>query len=139
MLRKLPEFLLQNRCEECDETFDKWTLLRRHKARSHRKAHKCIPCDKEFSSSMALKSHMETHGDERSVFRCSNPNCNKWYLKESNLKSHIQSYHEGTRFKCDVASCSARFSTRGAKKRHLKSVHDESKGRSLILCHSFNL
>ena len=42
---------------------------------------------------------------------------------KSNLKTHIESIHEGKTFKCDI--CTSNFKANHSLKMHIESVHQE--------------
>ena len=113
------------RCDLCEETFEKWSVYRKHKAKIHRKDYKCEICFKEFKTKNNIRTHLATHDQERDVFRCHYPMCKRWYVFEKNLKMHISDYHELGRFSCPVEGCNARFKSRTSKGRHIKKNHTE--------------
>ena len=116
------------RCDLCDKTFEKWSLLRTHKARDHLKSLKCQACSKELPSQRALKSHLSNeHSEERSVFVCPKKMCNRLYFYEKNLQHHIKTYHDGKRLPCTFEGCHEKFVSRGTRKRHLKLAHTGEK------------
>ena len=62
-------------CKLCPLKFQKWTELRSHISKDHKKVHKCSVCHKKFDLRANLKSHFSTHEDERTVFHCPYPMC----------------------------------------------------------------
>lgn len=55
------------KCDECDQSFRRFTNLTRHKKTVHRgvRSHACKQCDKCYSSKQGLKKHMVVHMDVR--------------------------------------------------------------------------
>ena len=68
-------------------------------------------CEKEFSN-----HKVEKHP------KCDV--CNSVFKSEQNLKSHIQSVHEGKKpFKCNI--CDASFTRKATVNSHIASVHEK--------------
>ena len=56
---------------------------------------------------------------ELKMFKCDQ--CNKSYISESGLKSHIEIVHDVLKVKCDF--CDERFESANFKRRHCTEVH----------------
>ena len=140
-------------CKQCDQSFEKWTILRKHIANEHSKDYKCNLCSEVFKSRFNFRSHQSTHQNEREAFRCQYPMCKRWYTSEKNLRWHVVDYHENGRFKCpigtyivyyinytdstfliiflsDADGCDVRLNSRASKGRHIKTCHGTSKDLS---------
>lgn len=61
-------------CDTCSKCFVSKSLLRRHLKLHFEKPHKCTKCEKSYSRSDQLRSHMNTHKDNKPNV-C--PHCNK--------------------------------------------------------------
>ncbi|XP_033743294.1 testis-specific zinc finger protein topi-like isoform X2 [Pecten maximus] len=116
------------KCDElgCNESFSKWTLLRKHKATQHALERKCPQCGKTFSTRQWLRQHMSVHSSERELFACPRDNCGRSYLNQRNLHAHIRSYHDGNRIECPYPDCHRRFTTEQKLKQH-QDVHNPNK------------
>ena len=109
------------KCPECEETFEKWTLLLKHKSSAHQMQQTCPICKKIFSHRHRLKIHMKIHSEDREVYECPREGCGRYYSEKRNLDAHIRSYHEGQRFACTHESCDRTFAFKHKMHEHLKS------------------
>lgn len=108
-------------CPECEEKFEKWTLLLKHKTSAHQVQQICAVCKKTFSHRHRLKVHMKIHSEEREVFECPREGCVRYYSEKRNLDAHIRSYHDGRRFPCMHETCKQTFAFKHKMLEHLKS------------------
>ncbi|XP_019619748.1 PREDICTED: zinc finger protein 85-like [Branchiostoma belcheri] len=91
------------RLQDCGATFDKWSVLQAHMKERHPHNTSKICIGKGINNSY----------------------CKRSYTKMSNLKTHIQSYHESRRpFSCTQQDCSKTFAHEISLRRHVKAVHD---------------
>jgi general transcription factor IIIA len=95
---------------KCGETFNRWSLILAHKKLCPETAAKCNICDKTFKEKRNLKNHIESvHLDKKLVFKCSYPDCKRFYYYKKNLKYHILNFHEkinqNQRYKCTYPKC----------------------------------
>lgn len=54
---------------------------------------------------------------------CPHPGCGASYSKQSNLNTHINNGHKGTRFVC--SECNAFYTTKAAFVKHLSNEHEQ--------------
>ncbi|XP_052282201.1 transcription factor IIIA-like [Dreissena polymorpha] len=115
-------------CSECNEKFDKWSLLLKHRKRQHLKScvHRCDKCQKSFAQKQWLTQHMVVHEAFRTVVVCPYENCNREYLDQRNLNAHVRSYHEGKKFSCDHDGCNRSFATKQKLQLH-QNIHDPNR------------
>ena len=60
----------------------------------------CAMCNKEFESTIDLKSHVLTHKNMKDPkFKCDQ--CSKMFTTKGALDRHIKGLHEGLRYSCD--------------------------------------
>lgn len=112
------------KCEQCDATFEKWTLFLAHKRTEHNNL-KCPTCDKEFPSRRSLKNHRKTHInlDDRNVFQCTFDGCTKFFFERKNMLAHYKTKHENRKFICSFENCQLELSTKQKLELHMKVVH----------------
>lgn len=79
-------------------------------------------CGKLFSRSYNFKAHMETHDSTRVYpFLCPLPDCNKKFVRKTDLQRHHQSVHMKERnFRCDF--CSRYFARKDTLRRYVKAL-----------------
>jgi hypothetical protein len=79
-------------------------------------------CGKLFSRSYNFKAHMETHDSSRIYpFPCPLPDCNKKFVRKTDLQRHHQSVHMKERnFRCEF--CSRYFARKDTLRRFVKTL-----------------
>jgi len=104
----------------CGVAFETHILLVRHQRDTHAEEFKCEHCEKVFSTKERLDQHKTKHDiTEQKLFACTE--CGKSFVKNSNLKTHIRSAHEGITFDCDI--CGSVFKHKHTLVQH-KRKHD---------------
>lgn len=121
--------------------FPTYALLQEHVRTVH--PPKCPNCSITCSTSRELRRHLEVaHGDvtldERKVFPCTEPGCDRSFTKRGNLTVHIRTVHEGEkRFACgetdlfaskkvigwDGHGCGKRYGSKLALEEHVRTAH----------------
>lgn len=107
-------------CGDCNEVFDKWSLLTDHRRSNHLPV--CAICWRPITNKRA---HMRLHQvkSECPAFACPHAPCTKSYNQRRNLQSHIRRKHlkiEPT-FQCDY--CQEFLSTKQKITQHLLKYH----------------
>ncbi|OJJ47840.1 hypothetical protein ASPZODRAFT_94756 [Penicilliopsis zonata CBS 506.65] len=122
-------------------TFPTYALLQAHVKAVH--PPQCPNCSLVCSSSRELRRHLEvTHGDvsleDRKIFPCTYPGCERSFTKKGNLTVHMRTVHEGEkRFVCgetDLSSskkvdawagpgCGKRYGSKLALEEHIRTAH----------------
>jgi uncharacterized Zn-finger protein len=91
-------------------------------------------CGKLFSRSYNYKAHLETHDDKREYpFPCMEADCNKKFVRKTDLQRHHQSVHMKERnHKCDY--CSRMFARKDTLRRYgyISKLKIESEGPQLL-------
>lgn len=125
----------------CAIAFPTYALLQAHIRTAH--PPQCPNCLITCSTSRELRRHLEvTHGDvsveERKIFPCTVPGCERSFTKKGNLTVHIRTVHEGEkRFACgetdlstskkvagwDGFGCGKRYGTKLALEEHIRTAH----------------
>ncbi|KAK5710093.1 hypothetical protein LTS12_028021 [Elasticomyces elasticus] len=140
-------------CTECSQqaaetdngmnavTFPTYAMLQAHIRVVH--PPQCPTCFITCSTSRELRRHLEiTHGnvsvEERKIFPCTVPGCERSFTKKGNLTVHVRTVHEGEkRFACgetdlstskkvtgwDGLGCGKRYGTKLALEEHIRTAH----------------
>ncbi|XP_018579459.1 transcription factor IIIA [Anoplophora glabripennis] len=120
---------------DCGSVFNRWTLFCQHRKKScsiKKIDHKCVICNKVFTTKSNLKFHSMSHIEEsqRNSYRCPYLDCNRSYKYKKNLKSHISVYHEKKndepRIKCTEEGCDVVFKSKKYLRRHILNIHNRS-------------
>ncbi|KAL2823182.1 hypothetical protein BDW59DRAFT_100083 [Aspergillus cavernicola] len=122
-------------------TFPTYSLLQAHIRTVH--PPQCPNCSVTCSTARELRRHLEVaHGnvglDDRRVFPCTVPDCDRSFTKKGNLTVHIRTVHEGEkRFVCgetDLSTskrvagwsndgCGKRYGSKLALEEHIRTAH----------------
>ncbi|KAE8147631.1 hypothetical protein BDV25DRAFT_159958 [Aspergillus avenaceus] len=122
-------------------TFPTYALLQAHIRTAH--PPQCPNCAVTCSTARELRRHLEVaHGDvtleERKVFSCVVPGCDRSFTKKGNLTVHIRTVHQGEkRFVCgetDLSNskkvegwngdgCGKRYGSKLALEEHIRTAH----------------
>lgn len=121
-------------CNSCDRTFSFKSALARHRKVVHenKKNFVCSQCGKKFGTNFDLQQHFTGHHSEVSKLERTCKFCNKTFMKERNLRMHIEAIHGEKKFICEI--CSKIFSYKSAMDRHLKVVHYKHKSHKCSVC-----
>ena len=122
-------------CKLCDKIYVRNHNFKYHFKKVHegQKVFKCASCDNEFSQPNSLIEHMRiSHGKkDEQLNKCEF--CKKLFIRDTDLKRHIHSIHEGKKdYKCEVSSKS--FSHGGDLKKHIHAVHEGNKNHKCESC-----
>ncbi|KAF2816251.1 uncharacterized protein BDZ99DRAFT_514848 [Mytilinidion resinicola] len=92
--------------------------IRRNPTTPQNANYACEICHKLFQRSYNHKAHMTTHDPLREhPHKCPYPNCQRGFVRKTDLSRHEQSVHVKTKnFKC--AACEAHFARRDTLRRH---------------------
>lgn len=122
-------------------TFPTYALLQAHLRAAH--PPRCPACPITCATSRELRRHLEVaHGDvsldERKLFPCTVPGCDRSFTKKGNLTVHIRTVHGGEkRFACgetDLSTskkvigwngdgCGKRYGSKLALEEHIRTAH----------------
>uniref|UniRef100_A0A665W1P7 PR/SET domain 15 n=1 Tax=Echeneis naucrates TaxID=173247 RepID=A0A665W1P7_ECHNA len=101
-------------------------VLKRHKAREHKRVYRCYLCNKVFQNSSNLNRHIRSHGDK--LFKCDE--CDKLFSRKESLKQHISYKHsknmpdQDYKYKCNT--CEKSFRLENALKFHNCRTDDKT-------------
>ena len=98
--KEVQDYLKLRRCDQCDKLFSNSSSLKSHLlVHSGENPFVCDQCDQSFSRATHLKRHKYSHTEEKQ-FGCDK--CKKRFSERATLKSHILTHKEFARcLKCD--------------------------------------
>ena len=86
-----------------------------HSKKDGEKIHKCMICDKTYTTLTNLNTHIDTvHKGKR--YPCSS--CDYESTQKGHLKEHVMSKHDGIVFNCKT--CDEQYTTKGGLRSHSK-------------------
>ena len=83
-----------------------------------RGGHECGVCEKRFTQSGSLKSHMRMHTNEK-PFECDV--CDEAFRQLGHLQSHMRIHTKEKPYECDV--CEMKFRQSATLKKHMRCCH----------------
>uniref|UniRef100_A0A3Q1H8Z8 PR/SET domain 15 n=1 Tax=Anabas testudineus TaxID=64144 RepID=A0A3Q1H8Z8_ANATE len=109
-----------------ERTPDSGAVLKRHKAREHKRVYRCSLCNKVFQNSSNLNRHIRSHGDK--LFKCDE--CDKLFSRKESLKQHISYKHSKNvpdqEYKHKCNTCEKSFRLENALKFHNCRTDDKT-------------
>ena len=130
--------------EECGKSFTRKASLEEHTAR-HKgiREKECHICHKRFFSTSYWRHMSTVHAqEEKLVFHCQVPNCNRKFAQKYRLLLHEKSHlaYDQREYLCQRCPDNKRFATKNRFRTHERQVHDsletKSKSSSSKLCPS---
>ncbi|CAC5405929.1 KRAB [Mytilus coruscus] len=126
------------RCTKCDFATEDKRKYNSHRGHHNYIIHKqrsaepqsytCDKCEKEYKTTLALKSHTKKVHTGTVIFECPQKGCFKNFTNQQKLKDHLLEYEESGLFKC--AKCAKSFVT----KHNLKEHEDSCTPKRIVPC-----
>ena len=120
-------------CNFCQKVFTRSFVLKTHIRSVHYglKDHRCVFCGKTFSRLFNLKTHVRTIHEKLKNYQCER--CDKAFACSSHLNNHIKSVHSRLKnHKC--YSCGKTFTRLFSLKTHIRNVHEGLKNHKCEIC-----
>lgn len=115
------------KCNICKQFFSSERHLRMH-VEKHRRKHRCLVCDKEFTTNSSLNTHLSIiHLRSFNYHQCHL--CGKQFTYRTSLNVHLKSHNPAQVGKCHI--CNRKYQTKYQLRRHLWKVHS---GNSPLTC-----
>lgn len=106
-------------CENCGKSINSAYMKRHHRIHHGDLKYKCDFCDKKFTQMFLKTAHEKNHGDANVICVY----CGARFTEVKNMKRHISSRHQKTKFNCRVEGCSSVLSSKENYRSHIKTVH----------------
>ncbi|KAJ6648702.1 Zinc finger protein [Pseudolycoriella hygida] len=101
-----------NDCEQCPKTYTSSGALKMH-INTHTRPFQCTHCENRFSRPWLLKVHIRTHTGEK-PFVCAH--CERAFADRSNLRAHLQTHSAVKKYACKT--CTKTFSRMSSLTKH---------------------
>ncbi|XP_055378432.1 uncharacterized protein LOC129610098 isoform X1 [Condylostylus longicornis] len=108
-------------CNLCEKTFENKHTLYKHRRQHETKFFKCNMCPAEFSFRDELNEHKKNHDESERPFKCVELGCDKAFVVETFLNTHLKKIHGYFLFNCD--RCKREFLNEDLLTEHRKE-HD---------------
>ena len=108
----------QYSCQACDKSFTQSHNLNTHILKVHRgqKQYYCQACEKKYKYKKNLKIHILTVHRGQKPYYCQA--CDKSYTQSSSLKTHILTFHRGQKYYCQA--CDKSYTRSHTLKTHMQ-------------------
>ena len=108
----------QYSCQACDKSFTQSHNLNTHILKVHRgqKQYSCQACEKKYKYKKNLKIHILTVHRGQKPYYCQA--CDKSYTQSSSLKTHILTFHRGQKYYCQA--CDKSYTRSHTLKTHMQ-------------------
>ena len=122
-----------HKCDHCEKSFSRSQHLTTHVKTVHniKVDRKCEYCEKSFARLSQLVTHVKDVHKDRLI--CKYENCGKSFMTINYLKSHVKTVHEGRKdHHCET--CGKSFANLGNLKYHVQTVHEGKKDHECNEC-----
>ncbi|XP_062374587.1 zinc finger protein 271-like [Sardina pilchardus] len=105
------------RCQFCGETFSEVALRLHLKTHPEYRPYHCSECDKDFTSTIGLKTHRQRLHTAEKPYLCSE--CGRWYQNRYMLKRHMEFHAGRNKFYCSF--CGKQYTNQANLTIHIRS------------------
>lgn len=119
--RKTEKNVKKHKCKDCDEAFEEFLDMVRHRKAKHPKTFTCEQCGLVYKRLEQLKRHQDATHNEMLV-RCPQDGCEFTFMSRPAMKLHFRVVHLQMKdFKCQ--HCDKAFAYKGVLRRHIQKIH----------------
>uniref|UniRef100_A0A182J0S8 Uncharacterized protein n=1 Tax=Anopheles atroparvus TaxID=41427 RepID=A0A182J0S8_ANOAO len=119
-------------CDLCDKKFSSSTTLNSHMKCHTPRKYECGTCKEMFARLENLKRHIRLRHGEAS-YQCEL--CPKKFKTRENLTAHTRTHTGEKPYKCRTESCDKRYVNIGDRRRHEMAVHTLERPHKCSYCH----
>lgn len=123
-------------CSICNEHFETYNQLYRHKLKMHKEMDEkyiCNQCNKSLKCALSLKNHIANmHSMTESTIPCPVEDCKRTCITNKQLQNHIKTHNADSKEICP--ECGLLVANKHNLQKHINRVHKRLRNYSCDLC-----